>query len=547
MRSLYVPPPGIEILPEFIDFKTGLAWPPYEEGRIFYDSISKTLGLYNNESDVILQLGQEIYIRVYNDTGVQIDKGSLVYISGVSGGYPKAILAKADAAATSNVVAMATHNIGDGVVGFITVMGLVVGLNTNAFTVGTLLYLSDTVAGEWSSTVPTAPSFPIQIGTVMEQSATTGRILVNMGETNVSKSIVIHDLEINEDLRVNNKLTLKPSTVTDITAAGGITVTNATMRVQGDGGPINITANPQIVAGADGQFIFLIGQDDTNTIQLADGNGLHLLSGSPLFLGKGDYLNMQYDSVDAVWKEVGSNFQSMHISWSYVSPPASFGTEYVGGFYKFGTTSYTPAGGTVLGTANVAYGAHAFIVLGASSTDMVVRVTGTSITNAGVRVASDTEDIDTSGGVLNDYFETTKKWIGQITISLQSGTGVAINDGLCKYWNNWGTDFRVTGLDIKGIAGANDTGVNFGLIYHNPTGWTFNSGAPCTPPNPLVSFQGDYDTEYQLVVDEPFSWKRIGLTPIILGNQQQGIIGLITTSANNAIRSLNWDYVIRAD
>ena len=66
-----------------------------------------------------------------------------------------------------------------------------------------------------------------------------------------------------------------------ITAAGGINVSatanDELIFIEGDGGAINVTANPQISNGAfTGQCIILIGQSDTNTILLENGDGLSL-------------------------------------------------------------------------------------------------------------------------------------------------------------------------------------------------------------------------------------------------------------------------------
>jgi len=546
MGLSYTPPSNGSIGNQaYVDLITGLAWPTHREGRIFYDDINKTLAVYNNESDVTLQLGQEIYIRATNSTASQIDNGSLVFIDGAVAGIPTIDLARADSPSTTGVIAMATHDIGIGATGFITVLGSVSDVDTNIVPVGTTLYLSETVAGGWQTTAPTAPNFPIQIGNVIRQGLTDGRILVSVGPTDVAHSMVIQDLAINDNLIVDKKLTLSPSAATPITAVGGITITNATMRVEGDGGPVVITANPQITAGTDGQLLFLQGQDDVNTVTLHDGDGLMLHSGGSLIFGSHDYMIMQYDTPHGRWEEVSSNFKSFDTSWSFKSPAGSSGEFYIGGFYILPSTSYTPAGGTALGTANVGYHAHALIVLGATSTDMVARITGTSVDEAGNRTTSDTEDIDTSGGVLDDYFETTKKWIGQISVSLFSGTGVAVNHGLVKYWDNQNSNFRITGIEVTGVAGSNDTNPNFEVMQHKTTDWTFNSGAAATPPAPLVDMQTDYVTEYQLANGEPFAWKRVGLSIEIEGNVSEGIINRVTTTSNNAIQTLNWTYSIR--
>lgn len=529
---------------DYIDMVPGLANPAHKEGRIFYDDTNKTLAVYNNESDVTLQLGQEIYIRVKNDKAFQIDNGTLVYIDGAINGIATIELARSDSPLTTGVIAMATHDIGIGEMGFVTVLGSVGSLDTDGLGVGTVLYLSETIEGEWQDFAPTAPNFPIQIGTVIRESLTEGQILVIIGPTDVAQTMVIQDLEINEDLRVDKKFTLNPSPLTDITAVGGITITNATMRIQGDGGPVVITAVPQIAAGTDGQLAFIQGQNDTNTITIHDGDGLMLHSGSILIIGEHDYIIMQYDTGASQWEEVSTNFKSFDTGWSWASPAGSSGTFYVGGFYILPSANYTPAGGTSLGLANVAYGAHVLIVLGADSTDMVVRITGTSITEQGVRTPSDTEDLDTSGGVTDDYFETITKWIGQVSVSLLSGTGVVINHGLCKYWDNQNSNFRITGIEVTGRAGANDSAPNFELLRHEPRGWTYSTGGAIPPP-PLADMQIDYGTEFQLANNQPFAWKKIGLSVEIAGNVDEGVIWRLVTTANKAVEVANLTLSIR--
>lgn len=65
-----------------------------------------------------------------------------------------------------------------------------------------------------------------------------------------------------------------------ITAAGGITSSasqRALLFVQGSGGAVTVTANPQISAGTTvGQELYLVGRSDTNILTLSDGTGLSL-------------------------------------------------------------------------------------------------------------------------------------------------------------------------------------------------------------------------------------------------------------------------------
>lgn len=99
-----------------------------------------------------------------------------------------------------------------------------------------------------------------------------------------------------------------PSAITNITAAGGITVTNRIMRVQGSGGAITVTATPGISAGftVDGFELILEGQSDTNTLTLQDesnltGSGFKLEDALDKVLGKGDMLRLIYNRTDAKW------------------------------------------------------------------------------------------------------------------------------------------------------------------------------------------------------------------------------------------------------
>jgi hypothetical protein len=176
---------------------------------------------------------------------------------------------------------------------------------------------------------------------------------------------------------------------------------------------------------------------------------------------------------------------------------------------------------------------------------MVVRFTGTSVDEAGNRVTGDTQDIDTSGGATNDYFETSKKWVGQVSVSLLSGTGVVVNHGLCKYWDNQNSDFRVTGIEVTGRAGANDAGPNFGVIRHRTVGWTYGGGSGAIHPPYVADMQTDFVNEYQFVNGEHFAWKRVGLSEEVNGSGSEGLICEVTTAANRSIESCNWTFSIR--
>ncbi|KKL09357.1 hypothetical protein LCGC14_2566660 [marine sediment metagenome] len=264
-------------------------------------------------------------------------------------------------------------------------------------------------------------------------------------------------------------------------------------------------------------------------------------TGATLLMDPEEQITFWYDITTARWREIERTgaIPSQKI-WTFDSPTGSSGTFYFGGFYLFHSAALTPAGGTNVGTANSSYAAHALVVLGATSTDMVVRVTGTSITDGGTRATSATEDIDTSGGVSGAYFETTKKWIGLVSYTLLSGTGVTINAGFAKYWDNNNTIYDLAGLEATWVGGATDTAPNIELLHHKSTGWTYGAGGTPTTPTAIAAMATDHSTEDNVINGEPGAWKRDNLTTEIDGSSSEGIIWRVTTTANKTFELGNF-------
>lgn len=163
-----------------IDFSVGAA-PAHTEGRVFYDNAAKALAVYNDESAVTLQVGQEIWLRVYNATGQAIANGASVYINGADSGsgLPTVALARADAQSTAEAVGLATQVINDASVGHVTVKGVVNDLDTSAFAAGDRVFVSPTTAGALVNTPPAAPNASVRIGYVLRSNVSAGKIFVN--------------------------------------------------------------------------------------------------------------------------------------------------------------------------------------------------------------------------------------------------------------------------------------------------------------------------------------------------------------------------------
>ena len=104
-------------------------------------------------------------------------------------------------------------------------------------------------------------------------------------------------------MELNGTLAYTPSTIVNISSGTGITADKTIMNIQGNGGPIDISINPQITAGIDGQYLILKGSSDINTVKLDDGMGLTLEGGIPFTLGSKDTIILIYDVSSSTWLE----------------------------------------------------------------------------------------------------------------------------------------------------------------------------------------------------------------------------------------------------
>ena len=169
-----------------------IATPSYVEGRSWYDSTAHALAYYNDVSSSIVHIGQDLQVKVINNTGSTIANGSPVYITSTSSGqtYPNIALAKADVAATAAVIGLTNGSIANGAVGYVTSQGGIDGLNTGSFTVGQVLYLSPYSAGQLQNTIPPT-GITVQVGVVSYVDSSAGKIYVKQTTPlNVPASII---------------------------------------------------------------------------------------------------------------------------------------------------------------------------------------------------------------------------------------------------------------------------------------------------------------------------------------------------------------------
>lgn len=167
----------------FIQLDTALANPAYQEGRLFYDNEEKALSYYTDINGITVNVGQEHLIKVRNVNGSPLVDGDVVYVFSANGNNVTVKKARADLAATSRAtIGVVTQACADNADTYITRLGKVHGLNTQAYNEGDTVYLSATTAGGWTTSIPSTPHRVVRIGYVTKKSAGDGHILVDIND-----------------------------------------------------------------------------------------------------------------------------------------------------------------------------------------------------------------------------------------------------------------------------------------------------------------------------------------------------------------------------
>ena len=135
----------------------------------------------------IAAVATEFVVNCRNQSGANMYRGQVVFISGSTGNKPTIQLAKANTEATSaRTFGVLKNDIANNAFGDVVTIGSITNLDTravatNPFTVDTLadgdrLYLSPTTAGYVTNVKPNAPNHIVYIGNVIRTSPTNGYI-----------------------------------------------------------------------------------------------------------------------------------------------------------------------------------------------------------------------------------------------------------------------------------------------------------------------------------------------------------------------------------
>lgn len=149
-------------------------------GEAVWSAIDGTLNL-GLDYGVTMQIGQETYARVENNTGNLIPNGAVVGFSGVGANNTLSVAPYLANGSTPTlyILGVMTHDLPDsGQLGYCTVWGHVGGINTSAFNVGDVLYASPSSAGGFTNPKPTAPNAVVPVAAVLKKGVIDGEIFV---------------------------------------------------------------------------------------------------------------------------------------------------------------------------------------------------------------------------------------------------------------------------------------------------------------------------------------------------------------------------------
>jgi hypothetical protein len=241
---------------------------------ITYDNTTSELTATNVQTAIdeldaaIDQLEGTITITARNETGVQIDKGSVVYISGSTGNRSTVALADANIGATAQkTIGVAFANIAHNSDGDIVVLGELSGVDLSDFEDGDELYLSETPGGIANTPPAGDADWSYRIG-YAETAQNNGKLLVapqfrgTVYGANFFAATSASGVRTTLDVPSNSEavlLTPDPDTTQDVSPASGFTA----LRLSADGAymVLNRTA-------ADAEAVFNFQDEGVGTWQV---------------------------------------------------------------------------------------------------------------------------------------------------------------------------------------------------------------------------------------------------------------------------------------
>lgn len=149
--------------------------------RIFaFDQNGQTRVKYVNSDGLSTDLSQDNNFVVRNTTGSTLNRGQIVYVTSQTGVVPDVALALSDSATTMPSIGILAEDVVDNGFAKCIAVGLLDGIDTSAWSVNDLLYVSESTAGGLTNTRPAHPNLNQQVARVLVSDVGNGSIAVNV-------------------------------------------------------------------------------------------------------------------------------------------------------------------------------------------------------------------------------------------------------------------------------------------------------------------------------------------------------------------------------
>jgi hypothetical protein len=166
------------------------------QGEMAWNADEETIDFGMNGA--IWQGGLETFYHIRNDSGATLTNGTLVMATGTIGASGRILVDKFDGSDPANVkriLGFVTYDIVDGADGKVTNFGKVRGLDTSAWNDGDILWASDTVPGEITSTEPGGGSLGMPVAFVVYSHASVGTLFARITPINENKYALHNNLQ----------------------------------------------------------------------------------------------------------------------------------------------------------------------------------------------------------------------------------------------------------------------------------------------------------------------------------------------------------------
>jgi hypothetical protein len=412
---------------DYLTFNSGYTQTGVTESKLYWDEPNGTLTLGLHSDKTSLQIGQESFFYIKNVSGSTINKGRVVFNSGVDTASGKLTGEYMIADGTINSIltlGIASHDITNGDFGYVNAFGVVNGINTSGslygetWNDGDTLYVSPNIYGGLTRFQPNSPNLKIMVGVVLTADSANGSIFVrpmlgeyfnNLHDVSISGENNYDIVQYNAALSVwenTNKPYFNELTAVTISASTyyglpsditGFTYTPNTFTIANKNGEIfNATINTVTGLTVNGN-LDVTGTVNTNNINATGGTSLFRtiepLTDNTYVLGSTSktWSNLHtreirlYDSSgnDSVSINAPSSLStSPDPAWSITLPTVSGGTFSLLGVYSgvsnvSNTSWFTLSGGSNVNIGQVASATGSVLTLSATDT----YVTGVTVNN----------------------------------------------------------------------------------------------------------------------------------------------------------------------